>query len=111
MDPLAEVEVEEPEVDEAELVEADEAEVDELDDEVCDDVDDEISDELDDEELAEAVELLRPFADESNEWISWVYDECNPVIGEQGDAERAMFTVGDLRKAAAFVAENGKVKS
>jgi hypothetical protein len=55
--------------------------------------------------LAEAEAALEPFAEESNDW-SGTSDNVCPIIMEDRKAggEPARFSIGDLRRAAAFLA-------
>lgn len=63
--------------------------------------------------LAEAVEIMKPFGTEGNGWAATTMDSLIPYIGEVCTREgfegmgdygcEASFTVGDLRRAAAFV--------
>ncbi len=56
-------------------------------------------------DLKEAVEALKPFAEEANEWNA---DALYSPIMETGDS--AKFTVGDLHRAAAIRAKIEEVK-
>ena len=51
-------------------------------------------------QLAEAREVIEPFAAEAGMWGSKTSDGETPIIrGSDGKGEEAAFTVGDLRKA------------
>lgn len=56
-------------------------------------------------ELAEAVEALRPFAMEAQQWRLDTDDEERPRVRAKTDLETyvAAYTVGDLRRAARVV--------
>ena len=51
-------------------------------------------------QLAEAREIIEPFAAEAGMWGSKTSDDETPIIkGSDGKGDEAAFTVGDLRKA------------
>ena len=51
-------------------------------------------------QLAEAREIIEPFAAEAGMWGSKTSDGETPIVrGSDGKGDEAAFTVGDLRKA------------
>jgi hypothetical protein len=56
--------------------------------------------------IAELEECLRPFAREALDWKDWQDDDYHPPIGVRGGG-KARFTVGDIRRAAAKLKDQG----
>lgn len=62
-----------------------------------------------DDDVAELIAALRPFAEDGSLYSAQVPDSLVPTIycEERGEKSPACFTVGDLRRAHALVAEYG----
>lgn len=59
------------------------------------------------ERLREAGEVVKPFAREADAWWDKIVDDARPWIAEPGGVggDDAKFTIGDLRRARAFLQE------
>jgi hypothetical protein len=56
--------------------------------------------------IAELEACLAPFAREAVDWLDWQDDNYHPPIGVRGGG-KARFTVGDIRRAAAKLKNQG----